>query len=61
MKKVFIVLAFAGLLVACNNSTETKTEETKTKEVESTDTSKMMNDPSQNMAPPDTMDRRPRD
>ncbi len=61
MKKVLIVLAFAGILTACNNSTETKTEESKTKEVQSADSSDKMHDPSHNMTPPDTLDRRPRD
>jgi predicted small secreted protein len=67
MKKVFAVLAVAGLLVACNNDAgaDKETKETP-KEVPSTsnpDSPKTMTDPSHNMMPPDSSgtERRPRD
>lgn len=69
MKKVFVILAVAGLLSACNNDASSD-KETKdpAKEVTAptdSDTSKTMTDPSHNMMPqgPDSggTERRPRE
>jgi hypothetical protein len=63
MKKVFAILAVAGLLTACNNDagSEKKTDDQTKIVPPPEDSSKMMHDPAHNMIPGDTSGRRPRD
>jgi hypothetical protein len=58
MKKIFVVLAVAGLLVACGNDAgsdkETKEPPKEVSTDTNPDTSKTMTNPSHNMMPPDS-------